>query len=380
MRSVDDREPMAALVREFSTSVLRPRSAAWDAAGGFDEGLRRELSELGFFGMLVPEDYGGLALEHAAYAGILAELGAGDAAAALEISVHGAYAAVLISRYGSEAQKEQWLPALATGQVQACFALSEPGSGWDLTALETRADRDGPCWVLNGRKSWVTAGGHAGLAVVVARVEDGAAGGTGASHVGIFLVPASSPGYRVAGRATTMGLRATSFATLDLRGVRLGPDALVGDPGGSEVILRDATRTARLGIAAISAGIARAALEHAVEYAGTRQQFGREIRQFEAIQAKLADMAARVEASRALVRAAAQPGAPALQTLLAKVVASEAAEWVAVQAIQTYGGYGYMRDYPVEKLLRDAKAMSLCEGANELLRIEAARELYGQEA
>lgn len=362
----EELEQVRSLAREFADAELLPNVERWDRERSIDAAVLGQLGELGFFGMLVPDAHGGMGFDLPTYVAVLEELARGEPTVALTVSIHSAFAVNLVLRHGSEAQRERWLGPLASGEVIGCFALSEPQAGSDAAAIETRATRDGEGWVLEGTKKWVTNARIAGLAVVLARTDEG---------TGAFLVPTDSPGFEVGDRETTMGLRPIEVATVHLRGVRLGPEALLGDPARGLALAFEALDLGRLGIAAQATGIARAALEHAIAYAGEREQFGRKLREFEAIQFKLADMATRVEAARAMVeRAAVAPSTKA--SSMAKLFASEAAMWVTTQAVQIFGGYGYMRDYPVEKLMRDAKATEIYEGTNEIQRVIIARELY----
>jgi alkylation response protein AidB-like acyl-CoA dehydrogenase len=358
--------------REFAAAELRPHVEAWDAARRLPAELLRQIGEMGFLGMLVPEAHGGLGLDLPAWVAAIEELSWGEPAVGLTVSIHGAYAGGMILARGSEAQRERWLGPLAGGEALGCFALAEAGAGSDAGAVATRARREGDGWVLDGAKKWVTNGGVADLAVVVARTAEGA-GGNGLS---VFLVPTDTEGYRVTGREATLGLRSLEFATVALTGVRVPAGALLGEEGAGYRLVEEAHTTARLGVAAQAVGIAQAALEHAIRYAAEREQFGQPLRAFEAIQFKLADMATRVAAARSLLgRAAAEPSSAAAS--MAKLFASEAAMAVTTEAVQIFGGYGYMRDYPVEKLMRDAKGTEIYEGTNELLRVIIASGLYG---
>lgn len=362
----EEQEQVRALAREFALAELRPHVERWDSERRLDDDVFAKLAELGFFGMLVPENYGGMAFDLPTYVAVLEELAWGEPTVALTLSIHSAFAVKLILEHGSEEQRQRWLEPLATGEVIGCFAISEPGAGSDAAALETTATPDGDGWVLSGTKKWITNAGIAGLAVVIARTGE---------KFGAFLVPTDSPGYELGERETTMGMRPIEVRTVHLRNVRVGPDALLGDPSRGLAYAFQGLDTGRLGIAAQALGISSAALEHAIRYADEREQFGRKIREFEAIQFKLADMATRLEAARALTRqAAANPSSR--HASMAKLFASEAAMWITTQAVQIFGGYGYMRDYPVEKLMRDAKATEIYEGTNEIQRVVIARELY----
>jgi alkylation response protein AidB-like acyl-CoA dehydrogenase len=362
----DEMEEIRGLARDFAGAELRPHVEHWDRESSLDPAVLGQLAELGFFGMLVPEAYGGMDFPLPTYAAVLEELAWGEPSVALTVSIHSAFAARMILRHGGEEQRERWLGSLASGEVLGCLALSEPGAGSDAGAIATTATPDGAGWVLNGTKKWITNARLAGLAVVLARLGE---------KIAAFLVPTDLPGYEVTGRETTMGLRPIEVATVELRELRLGADALLGDPTRGLAYAFEGLDLGRLGIAAQATGIARAALEHALGYADEREQFGTKIREFEAIQFKLAEMATRVEAARALLlRAATSPSTKA--SSMAKLFASETAMWVTTQAVQIFGGYGYMRDYPVEKLMRDAKATEIYEGTNEIQRLIIARELY----
>lgn len=362
----EELEQIRTLAREFAETELRPNVERWDAERRLDPAVLGHLAELGFFGMLVPESYGGMEFDLPTYVAVLEELARGEPGIALTLSIHSAFAVNLLLRYGSEAQKRQWLERLASGEVIGCFALSEAGAGSDAAVVETVAERAGDGWVLSGTKKWVTNARIAGLAVVIARTGE---------RLGAFLVPTDSQGWEVGEAERTMGLRAFDVSTVRLDGVRLGEDALLGDPSRGLPYALEALDLGRLGIAAQAVGIADAALEYALGYAAEREQFGRKLKEFEGMQFKLAEMATRVEAARSLTaRAAAAPSTRA--SAMAKLFASEAAMWVTTQAVQVYGGYGYMRDYPVEKLMRDAKATEIYEGTNEVLRVVIARELY----
>ena len=372
------------LAHDFAVGELRPHTAAWDAARALDDEVFAKLADVGFLGMLVPEEHGGLAFDLRTYVAVLEELAWGDAAVALSVSIHNGPVCALLARRGSEGQKALWLPRLATGDAFGAFALSEPDAGSDPSSLSTRAVADGDGWRLTGRKRWVTNGARADLVLVFARTgsEDGA--------ISVFLVDPASEGYRVTGREHTLGVRASETVSVALEGVRVGGDALLGEAGRGLAYALESIDLGRLGVAAEAVGIARAAMEHAASYALERRQFGRALAEFGATRAKLANMAGKVAAARGLVHDAAAAGGPTgngtgssrtgmggitARAAMAKVVASEAATWVADEAVQIFGGYGYMRDYPVEKLLRDAKGTEIYEGTNEILRHVIAGEV-----
>jgi alkylation response protein AidB-like acyl-CoA dehydrogenase len=373
---------LSALAHEFAESELRPRTAAWDERRALDDAVFEKLAELGFLGMLVPEEYGGLEFDFATYLLVLEELAWGDASVALAVAIHNGPVVGLITRHGSDEQKAEWLPRLAAGGALGAFALSEAGSGSDPASITTTAAHEGSGWRLEGEKRWVTNGARAGVVVLFAR--------TAADAIGAFLVTPGASGYTVGPVEHTMGMRASQTVSVTVDGVGVDDDALVGEPGAGLRYALEALDTGRVGVAAQAVGVARAALEHATQYALGREQFDRPIARFGAIQAKLAEMASRVAGGRALAHHAAAalqaahdgrghartgPDGVTARAAIAKLVATEAATCVADEAIQVYGGYGYMRHYPVEKLLRDAKGAEIYEGTNEMMRAVIAREL-----
>jgi alkylation response protein AidB-like acyl-CoA dehydrogenase len=373
--AIEERRQILELAREFADSELRPNAPRWDREQALDRAVLEQLAELGFFGMLVPETFGGLDFDMLTYLGVLQALARGEAVVALLLSIHSAFGVTLLLRHGTDAQKQRWLGALASGDTHACFALTEPDAGSDAGAVQTRARREGRDWVLSGRKTWVTGGRTAGLALVLARTDGAGREPSRSPHLGMFLVPTQSVGYRVAGREQTMGLRAAEIVTVELDELRLPEEALLGEAERGFAMAKEGLDVGRLGIAAQAVGIARTALEHAVAYAGEREQFGSALREFEGMQFKLADMATRVEAASSLVDAASSP-LTSSRSAMAKLFASETAMYVTTQAVQVFGGYGYMRDYPVEKLMRDAKATEIYEGTSEIQRLIIARQLY----
>lgn len=363
------------LARQFADAELRPHVEAWDRDAALDAGVLDQLGELGFFGLLAPESHGGMDFDVSTYVAILEELARGEPSVALTLSIHSAFTTSLILRHGTEAQKERWLGELASGERIGCFALSEAAAGSDAGAVAARAERDGDAWVLSGEKKWVTNGGIAGLAIVIARTGD-----DGAKGLSAFIVPTETDGWEVTGREKTMGLRPVEMVTVRLDGLRLPAEALLGAEGAGFRLAMEGLDLGRLGIAAQAVGIGQAALDHAVGYAAERKQFGAPIRDFQAIQFMLADMATQVSAARTLLEQAARARVQGERVTrwssMAKLFASEMAMRVSTDAVQVYGGYGYMRDYPVEKLMRDAKATEIYEGTNEIQRVVIARDLY----
>jgi len=376
----EQRREIVALARDFATREIAPYAAEWDRARAMPREVLAKLGELGFFGMRITEEYGGLGLDRLTYLMVLEEIAAADASVSITLGVHNSLGCGMLLRHGSEAQKRQWLPPMASGETMGAFALSEPDAGSDPSAVRAEARREGDGWVLTGTKSWVTGGDLAGLLVVMARTDTPEArrGGRGIS---VFLVPGDAPGVEHGKAEDKMGLRACRTTGFAMHDVRVGSEALLGQEGKGLAYALESLSHGRLGVAAQAVGIARTALELAVKYSAERQQFGQPIKDFQGVQFKLADMATRVAAARALLHDTAQrelEGSPgAAPASMAKLFASETAMWVTTQAVQVFGGYGYMRDYPVERLFRDAKVTEIYEGTSEIQRIVIARGLFG---
>jgi hypothetical protein len=388
---VSDREPLPLteeqreiqrVAREFAAAEITPHAERWDREAYFDRGIVAKLGELGFLGMLLPEAYDGLALDTTTYLLALEEISAADASVGVLMSVHNSLPTQMILRHGTEAQKDRFLRGMARGELLGAFALSEPDAGSDAASLRAQAVPDGDDWVLNGTKAWVTSGSHADVIVAMARTDapDARRGGRG---IGAFVVTPDLPGFSVSKKEDKLGLRASPTVQLQFDDLRVPRANLLGDAASGFVYAMQSLDNGRLGIAAQSVGIAKAALAHAVRYAGERQQFGRPIRDLQAIQFKLATMATRVHAARALLyqaAAAKDRGEPiTMQASMAKLAASEAAMFVTTEAVQVFGGYGYVKDFPVERLFRDAKVTEIYEGTSEIQRIVIARELYGRD-
>ena len=369
------------LAREFAQAEIVPHSAEWDEKAYFEPTLVKKLGDLGFLGMMLPEQYDGLGTDTGTYLIALEEIAAADASVAVLMSVHNSLPTQMILRYGSEAQKNQFLNKMARGELLGAFALSEPDAGSDASSLTTQAVKDGGSWVLNGTKSWVTNGNTADVIITMART-DTTGSRRGARGIGAFIVTPDLPGFNVGKKEDKLGLRASPTVQLNFDNLRVPAENLLGDETQGFVYAMQSLDNGRLGIAAQAIGIARSALEHSVAYAGERKQFGKSLKEFEAIQFKLADMAMRVAGSRALLHAAAAAkdrGQSIRQfSSMAKLMASETAMWVTTQAVQIFGGYGYVKDYPVERLMRDAKVTEIYEGTSEIQRIVIARALYGQ--
>lgn len=369
------------LARQFAEERLRPEAAARDEEEAeFDRAVVDEMGELGFLGMLVPPEWDGLGMDLLTYLYVLEEMAWGDASVALSMSVHSSLPTQILLRHGTDEQKDRWLKPLARGELLGAFSLSEAGAGSDAAALTTQAVREGEGWVLNGEKMWVTNGASADLVLLFART-DTPEDRRGNRGIGAFVVPVDSPGYRPGKKERKMGIRGSETVAVALKDVRLGGEHLVGSAGEGFLLALKALEGGRLGIAAQALGIASAALDHATRYASERRQFGREIRKFQGVQFKLADMSVRLEASRGLLERAARAHMTSDRrhrrlSSIAKLHASETAMTVTRDAVQLFGGYGYAREYPVERLFRDAKVTEIYEGTNEIHRVIVAKQLY----
>lgn len=369
------------LARQFAEDRLRPTAEARDEnEETFDTEIHRELSELGFLAMRVPEEYDGLGLDLLTYLYVLEELAWGDAGVAVSVSVHNSLPVSILLKRGSEAQKAEWLPKMASGEALAAFSLSEAGAGTDAAALRTQAVQDGDDWVLNGEKMWVTNGASAGLVLLFART-DSPDDRRGSRGIGAFLVPRGVDGFAAGKKERKMGQRGSETVSLTLDDVRLGPEHLIGEPHRGFSYALEGLEGGRLGIAAQSLGIASAAVDAAFQYANEREQFGKPIRANQGLEFKLGNMVTSLEAGRGLLERAATAhmvGDPRARRLssVAKLFASETAMSASREAVQVFGGYGYSREYPVERLFRDAKVTEIYEGANEIHRSLIARQLY----
>ena len=374
----EEQREIVGLARAFAREELVPNAATWDREARFDRTVAAKLGSLGFLGMLIPEEYDGLGLDTLTYLLALEEIAVGDASTAVLMSVHNSLPTQMILRFGNGEQKERFLRPMARGEMIGAFALSEPDAGSDASSLRCQAVREGDEWVLSGTKSWVTSGSVADVIVVIARSTP-----LNPEHrsrgISAFLVTPDLPGFHVGKKEDKMGLRASPTVQLNFDGLRVPAANLLGEEGQGFVYAMRSLDHGRLGIAAQAVGIARAALEHALDYTAQRQQFGQPIRDFQAIQFRIADMGARIASARATLHASAllkdRGGSTTLYGSISKLLASETAMWVTTQAVQLFGGYGYVKDYPVERFFRDAKVTEIYEGTSEIQRIVIAREL-----
>ena len=361
--------------RRFAAEQLAPHAAERDRAESFPAAALREMGELGLMGMLVPTQWDGAGADHVALALALEEIAAGEGATSTIMSVQNSVVCMPLLRYGTEAQKERWLRKVASGEWLGAFCLTEPHAGSDASALRTRATRTSNGWLLNGVKQFITSGKHAQIAIVFA-VTDPAAGKRGISA---FVVPTNTPGYRVAHVENKLGQRASDTAQIAFENCEIPADHLLGEEGAGYRIALGNLEGGRIGIAAQAVGMARAALEAAAKYAEERESFGVAINQHQAVAFRLADMATQIEVARQMVLHAAtlrDAGRPCLrEASMAKLFAGEMAEKVCSDAIQIHGGYGYVADFPVERIYRDVRVCQIYEGTSDVQRMVIARQL-----
>ena len=359
--------------RSFASEVLAPQAADNDAQSIFPTDAIRQMGELGFLGMLVPEQYDGAAADNVAYALALEEIAAGDGACSTIMSVHNSVGCLPVLNFGNEQQKSHYLPAMARGEKLAAFCLTEPDAGSDASAIRSTATRQGNAYVLNGTKQFITSGKHASVAVVFARTGEGKRG------LSAFLVDTDTEGYVVSRVEEKLGQRASDTCQITFDQCHVPADQRLGEEGDGYRIALANLEGGRIGIAAQSVGMARSAYQHALRFAHERHSFGKPIIEHQAIAFKLADMATRIDAAHLLVIRAASlkdAGQPCLvEASMAKLFASEMAEVVCSEAIQIHGGYGYLRDYAVERIARDVRVCQLYEGTSEIQKLVISRAL-----
>ncbi len=373
LEATDEQRALAEAAREFCAGTLGPTAEEDDAQGVFRKEYIHALGEHGLCGVPTPEQYGGLGLGYVEYSMVLEEIARVSASYAVSVAVTG-LPQIILAQFGSEGQKDRWLPALATGQALGAFALSEPGSGSDAASLRTTARLEGDRYLLNGTKFWITHGGVADLYVVMART-----GGPGARGVSAFLVPGDAAGLSFGKKEDKMGLRASPTVEVVLEDVEVPADGRIGAEGSGFTVAMSALDSGRITIGATSVGLSQAALDVSASYATQRKQFDTPIIDFQGVGFMLADMACRIEASRHMVLAAAalkDASKPfSKQAAMAKVVATDAAMAVTTDAVQVLGGYGYTKEHPVERYMRDAKVMQIVEGTNQVQRLVISRHL-----
>jgi len=370
-----DQEMIRDAVRDFARAELWPHAAEWDKKHHFPKEAHKGLAALGAYGICVPEDLGGAGLDYLTLALVLEEIAAGDGGVSTTISVTNCPVNAILMMYGNEAQKKQWLTPLAQGELLGAFCLTEPHVGSDASSLRTTAVREGDEYVINGVKQFITSGKQGDVSIVIAVTDKGA----GKKGMSAFLVPTSAPGYVVARLEDKLGQHSSDTAQINFDNCRIPAENLIGSEGEGYKIALSALEGGRIGIGAQSVGMARSALEVAIDYAKQRESFGTSIFNHQAVGFRLAECATQLEAARQLIWHAASlrdAGRPCLkEAAMAKLFASEVAEKVCSAAIQTLGGYGYVNDFPVERIYRDVRVCQIYEGTSDVQKIIIQRGL-----
>jgi butyryl-CoA dehydrogenase len=371
----EDQQMIKELAAKFATEQLKPRAAEFEEKEEVPPEILKELGSLGFMGMMVPEELGGSGLDAVSYAVAVEEIARADASTAVTVAVNNSLVCGIFTQFANEQQKNKYLPPLATGEKIGCYALTEPEAGTDAGNVQTTAVLDGDHYVINGTKTFITNGGFAGIVLLFASTNPELK----AKGLSCFIIEKEFDGFSVGSREKKMGMRAANVSELIFEDCRVPQENRIGEEGKGLKIALTALDSGRISIAAQAVGIAQAALDEAVQYSQQRQQFDRPLCKFQAIQFMLADMATRVEAARLLTLRAASLkdrgerfGAAAS---MAKLYASETASWVCTKSLQVHGGYGYMKDYAVERLFREARLTEIYEGTSEAQRMVIARDL-----
>ncbi|MDX2730729.1 MULTISPECIES: acyl-CoA dehydrogenase family protein [Streptomyces] len=376
----EEQEAVRQLAKDFVAREITPHVVEWDRAENVDRSIVKKLGSLGFLGLTVPEEYGGSGGDHLAYCLVTEELGRGDSSVRGIVSVSLGLVAKTVATWGDEEQKRQWLPRLTAGEAIGCFGLTEPGTGSDAGNLTTKAVRDGDSYVISGTKMFITNGTWADVVLLFARTGDT----PGHKGISAFLVPTDTPGLTRRTIHGKLGLRGQATAEVVLEDVRVPATTLLGPEGKGFSIAMSALAKGRMSVAAGCVGIAQAALDAAVGYAGEREQFGKSIASYQLVQELISDIAVDVDAARLLTWRVADlidRGEDfATAASKAKLFASEAAVRAANNALQVFGGYGYIDEYPVGKLLRDARVMTLYEGTSQIQKLIIGRALTGVSA
>lgn len=364
------------MARDFAVAELEPRATQHDREAKIDPAVLQQMAELGLWGLTIPEEFEGAGMGNLALAVVLEEINWGCAATGVTLSVHNSLCSAPLNKFGTAEQKAAWLPKLAKGEWLGAYALTEPDSGSDAAAMQTRAKRDGNEWVLDGTKIWVTTGLEAGVVIVYARTNPDVPKAKG---ITAFVIPKETPGMQVGKKELKCGIRGSSATEILLDGCRVTDANVLGEVDGGFKIAMDTLDGGRIGIAAQAVGVGRACLDASIKYAKEREQFGKPIGHFQAIQWKLADMSARLNAARMLVHKAAwlrDRGEPCSQAAAeAKLFSSQVCNFAADECLQIHGGAGYTDDFHVERLFRDARITEIYEGATDIQRIVVARNL-----
>jgi hypothetical protein len=373
----DEQQLLRQTVREFAEGEIRPFVREWDEAQEFPSALIPKLAGLGLMGIQFPEQWGGAGMSAIDYCLCLEELARVDPSVALSVAAHNGLGPAHIFMFGSDAQKSRWLAPLARGEKLGAWALTEPNAGSDAAGTRTTAARDGVDWVLNGTKTFITHGKSADVLVIMAATDRT----RGAKGISAFIVERGTPGLRAGRKEDKLGMRASETTEVILDQCRVPADQLLGEVGMGFIGALQVLDAGRIGIAALSVGLAQGAFDCSRAYAASRKQFGQPIASFQAIQWKLADMATRIEAARLLTYRAAflkdRQQRTTLESAMAKLYASEVAVRAAEDAVQIHGGYGFVKDYPAEKFFRDVKLTTIGEGTSEIQRLVIARQLLG---
>lgn len=371
----DEHKQVRDVARQFAEAELGEKIAPYDARHEFPHAIVAKLAPLGFLGVLVSEEYGGSGLDYVSYALIVEELNRGDASVGITMWAHNSLGTNHINLFGSPEQKRRWLPALASGQVLGAWGLTEPGSGSDAAALRTRAERHGDDYVLNGSKAFITNASVGKTAVVMARTDPS----KGAKGISAFVLEKGMPGFSAGQPYRKLGLHASDTAELIFEDARVPAANMLGEPGQGFVQAMQVLEGGRIAMAAMAVGIAQAAVDQAAKYMKQRSAFGKTLAEFNGLQGMIADMATEVEVARLLMLRAAwlkDEGRPAMHAAaMAKVFASEVAMKAATKAVQIHGGAGYITEFPVERIFRDAKLTEIGEGTSEVQRMVIAREI-----
>ncbi|WP_295987434.1 acyl-CoA dehydrogenase family protein [uncultured Variovorax sp.] len=370
-----DQEAIRDAVRDFSQAELWPNAAKWDREHSFPKEAHQGLAALGAYGICVPEEHGGAGLDYLTLALVLEEIAAGDGGTSTAISVTNCPVNAILMRYGNTQQKKQWLEPLAQGRMLGAFCLTEPQAGSDASSLRTTARKDGDGYVIDGVKQFITSGKNGQVAIVIAVTDKGA----GKRGMSAFIVPTDTPGYNVARLEDKLGQHSSDTAQINFDGCRIPHENLIGAEGEGYKIALGALEGGRIGIAAQSVGMARSAFDAALAYAKERQAFGGSIFDQQAVGFRLAECATQIEAARQLIWHAASlrdAGLPCLkEAAMAKLFASEMAERVCSAAIQTLGGYGYVNDFPLERIYRDVRVCQIYEGTSDIQKLLIQRAL-----
>ena len=377
----DEQQQLRRTVRQFAEGEILPHVMEWDEAAHFPDDLFPKLGDLGLLGVIFPEKLGGSALGYIEYVTVIEELARVDGSVGLSVAAHNSLCTNHIYKFGTDAQRQKYIPSLAQGKMLGAWSLTEPGAGSDAGGTRTMAVRADGGWVINGSKTFTTNGHSAGVCVAMAVTEKDKA-----SHgISAFIVERGTPGFRAGKKENKLGMRASETSEVIFTDCHVPAENLLGEPGKGFVNSLQILDGGRISIAALALGIAQGALEAATKYAKQRRQFGQPISEFQGIQFKLADMATQVEAARALTYRVAWMAdhgdmRHTKESAMAKLFASEVAVRVANEAVQVFGGYGYVKDYPAEKYYRDAKLCTIGEGTSEIQRLVIARQLLGKKA